>query len=113
MDADSIRDLFSAFGPVAIRRMFGGMGIYAGETMFALVADGVIYFKTAEANKADFENEGLEPFSFDARGKRTVTSYRRMPDRLYDDPEELALWANRALAAAREKKAAKPKRKKR
>jgi DNA transformation protein len=27
-------------------------------------------------------------------------SYRRMPDRLYDDPDELALWARDALAAA-------------
>jgi DNA transformation protein len=93
--------------------MFGGFGIYADETMFALVADGVIYLKTTEANKADFEKEGLEPFSFEARGKRMVTSYRRMPDRLYDDPDELAVWAKHALKAAREKKAGKPKRKKR
>jgi DNA transformation protein len=28
-------------------------------------------------------------------------SYRRMPDRLYDDPDELAAWAGAALAAAR------------
>jgi DNA transformation protein len=28
-------------------------------------------------------------------------SYRRMPDRLYDDPDELAAWARDALAAAR------------
>jgi DNA transformation protein len=27
-------------------------------------------------------------------------SYRRMPDRLYDDPDELAFWAREALAAA-------------
>jgi DNA transformation protein len=27
-------------------------------------------------------------------------SYRRMPDRLYDDPDELAVWARAALAAA-------------
>jgi len=27
-------------------------------------------------------------------------SYRRMPDRLYDDPDELAIWARAALAAA-------------
>ena len=27
-------------------------------------------------------------------------SYRRMPDRLYDDPDELATWARAALAAA-------------
>jgi DNA transformation protein len=28
-------------------------------------------------------------------------SYWRMPERLYDDPDELATWAERALAVAR------------
>jgi DNA transformation protein len=30
-------------------------------------------------------------------------SYRKMPERLYDDPDELAQWAARALAAAQRK----------
>ena len=38
MDAESIRDLFQELGPVRVRRMFGGQGIYAGERMFALEA---------------------------------------------------------------------------
>ncbi|MGN6573247.1 MAG: hypothetical protein ACTHLO_17730 [Pseudolabrys sp.] len=33
-----------------------------------------------------------------------------MPDRLYDDPAELSEWARIALAVARARKAAKPKR---
>jgi DNA transformation protein len=39
-------------------------------------------------------------------------SYWRLPDRLYDDPEELAAWARRALAIARrrQKKPASRKR---
>ena len=40
MDADSIAELFHAFGPVLVKRMFGGYGVYCGEVMFALVADG-------------------------------------------------------------------------
>ena len=31
--------------------------------------------------------------------------YRQMPDRLYDDPDELAQWAARALAAAQRRNA--------
>ena len=83
--------------------MFGGACIYAGGTMFALVADGVIYLKAGEKNQQDFEAEGLAPFTYTAaNGKRAVMSYRRMPDRLYDDPDELAVWAKRALQAARD-----------
>ena len=36
-------------------------------------------------------------------------SYWRLPDRLYDDPDDLALWAKRAFALARQKAAVKPK----
>lgn len=101
MDPDYIRDLFSAFGPVAVRRMFGGAGIYADGTMFALIADGVIYLKAGEPNIVDFEREKLPAFTYTARnGKRAVMSYRRMPERLYDDPDELAHWARLALQAA-------------
>ena len=101
MAPDDIVELFSVFGPVTVRRMFGGAGIYADDTMFGLIADGVIYLKTGDSNAAMFEREQLAPFTFSKRtGERVVTSYRRMPDRLYDDPDELAVWARAALAAA-------------
>jgi len=82
--------------------------------MFALIADGAIYLKTGHDNVAMFEREQLAPFTFSKRtGERVVTSYRRMPDRLYDDPDELAVWARAALAAAlKPKSRAKPSMKK-
>ncbi|MGH6804920.1 MAG: TfoX/Sxy family protein [Methyloceanibacter sp.] len=102
MAPDDIRELFRVFGAVEVRRMFGGAGIYAEGTMFALVSDGVIYLKADQQNAPAFEREKLEPFVYATRaGRRAVMSYRRMPDRLYDDPDELAAWARAALAAAR------------
>ena len=101
MTADDIQELFSAFGVVAVRRMFGGAGIYADGTMFGLVAEGVIYLKADEHNAPAFERENLPPFTYATKdGKRGVMSYRRMPERLYDDADELATWARAALAAA-------------
>ena len=101
MTSDDIQELFSVFGVVAVRRMFGGAGIYADGTMFGLVADGVIYLKADERNATAFERENLPPFTYETKdGKRGVMSYRRMPERLYDDPDELATWARAALAAA-------------
>ncbi len=102
MAPDDIRELFRRFGAIQVRRMFGGAGIYAEGTMFGLVSDGVIYLKADEQNAPDFVREKLEPFTYVSKtGRRAVMSYRRMPDRLYDDPEELAAWAGAALAAAR------------
>ena len=109
MDADTIRDLFAEFGTVHIRRMFGGAGIYADDVMFGLVSDGLIYLK-ADANTVPaFERENCAPFQYTTKkGKRAVMSYWRLPDRLYDDPAELAQWAKQALGVARKNAAVKP-----
>ncbi len=107
MDPDHISELFAAFGRVDVRTMFGGAGIYADGVMFGLV------LKTDAHTAARFEREGCGPFTYDTkRGERVLKSYWRMPDRLYDEPEELADWANIALEAARRSavRAAKPRR---
>ena len=108
MDADYIRDLFSEFGTVHIRRMFGGAGIYAGDLMFGLVSDELIYLKADAGTVSAFERENCAPFQYTTKhGKRAVMSYWRLPDRLYDNPAELSQWARQALAVAR-KSARKP-----
>jgi DNA transformation protein and related proteins len=109
VDPEFIRDLFAPFGPVTVRRMFGGAGIYREGLMFALVFDGAIFLKVDEASIPDFEREGSRPFVYTrakSAGKigRASLSYWRLPERLYDDPEELAVWAERALAIAQRKK---------
>ncbi len=114
MDADFIRDLFAPFRPVTIRRMFSGAGIFADGLMFGLVVREVIYLKADDSTAADFEREGCAPFTY-TRGKKSgrpsehALPYWRLPERLYDDPEELAAWAAKAFAAA-ERKRFKPRR---
>ena len=109
MDADYIRDLFAELGTVHIRRMFGGAGIYAGDVMFGLVADKLIYLKADAGTVPAFEREKCLPFQYTTKkGKRAVMSYWRLPDRLYDDPVELAQWAKQAIAVARQSAVKKP-----
>ena len=101
MDAEAIRELFAEFGPVDVRRMFGGAGIFVDGRMIGLVSRDVIYLKADAETIPAFEREGLTPFSYATKsGEHKLTSYWRMPDRLYDDPEELARWAHAAHAAA-------------
>jgi DNA transformation protein and related proteins len=104
MDAETVNELFREFGPVSVRRMFGGQGIFVDGIMIALVARDVIYLKADAETIPAFEREGLAPFSYATRnGEHTLTSYWRMPDRLYDDTEELARWARAAHAVAQRK----------
>jgi DNA transformation protein len=93
-------DLFHYFGPINLRRMFGGEGLYAGDQIIALVIDDRLYLKTTDSNRADFLADGCEPFTYMRGKKRMATSYYAVPERLLDDPEEFAGWARKAQAAA-------------
>jgi DNA transformation protein and related proteins len=109
MDSEFVSDLFARFGPVSVRRMFGGAGIWSDGLMFAIEFDGVVYLRVDEASLAEFEREGSKPFVYPRAktpGKigRPSRSFWRLPERLYDDPDELAVWANRALGIAERKK---------
>jgi DNA transformation protein len=100
VDAEAIQDLFQELGPVRVRRMFGGQGIYAGERMFALEAGGELYLKTDDHSVARFEAAGSRPFTYEKDGRASVMSYWRMPDEALDDPSEAARWGRMALEAA-------------
>ena len=102
MDAERVRELFAAFGPVDVRRLFGGAGVFADGVMFALVASEAIFLRVDDESVADFEREGAAPFSYrTGEGRRVMKSYWQLPERLYDDEDELAQWARRAHDAAR------------
>ena len=101
MDRDFLIDLFADFGPVTIRPMFSGFGISADGTHFALALRGGLYLRADDQTIARFEVEGSKPFQYQTRARTvTVGSYWQLPERLYDDPEELTDWARAALAAA-------------
>jgi DNA transformation protein len=115
MNSDFIRDLFAQFRPVRVRRMFSGAGLYCDGVMFGLVVRGTIYLKADETSSAELAREGSGPFTYtrgkaSGRPRKHALPYWRLPDRLYDDPDELALWAERALAIAQRKKMAPRKR---
>jgi DNA transformation protein and related proteins len=101
MDRDFLIDLFADFGPVTIRRMFSGFGISADGINFALALRAGLYFRADETTIPQFEAEGSKPFQYQTRAKTvTVNSYWQLPARLFDDSEDLNVWARAALAAA-------------
>ncbi|MCA6121614.1 TfoX/Sxy family protein [Bradyrhizobium sp. WSM 1704] len=101
MDREFLTDLFADFGPVTLRRMFSGYGISADGANFALALRAGLYFRADEETIPQFEAEGSKPFQYQTRSKTVlVNSYWQLPARLFDDTEELAVWARSALAAA-------------
>ena len=101
-------DQMAGFGPVTIRAMFGGAGIYRDGLMFALVDDEVLYFKVDETSRAEFEAENLLPFVYSVKGgKKIDTSYFRAPERCLEDVDEMARWCRVAFGVALKANAAK------
>jgi DNA transformation protein and related proteins len=110
-DPHRLDDLFAAFGPISVRRFFGGEGVYAGELMIGMVFDDLIYLSTDAGTRPRYLAENCRPFTFMKAGERIVTHWYTIPDRLYDDPEELAAWARAALEVAQASPTAQRKRK--
>ena len=88
--------------------MFGGVGIYAHDAFFALIAGDTVYLKVDDTNRADFEARGLGPFRpFDEHGE--VMSYYALDESILEDLDELRRWSDKAIAIAKAKKGAKRK----
>ena len=115
---DFVEDLFSQMGQVSLRHFFGGAGVYLDGTMFAMIADDVIYLKVDAPLKADLVDAGSGPFLWTPKsgakaGQTLELGYWRLPETALDDPDEAAQWGRRALsvaeAAARLKPAKTPR----
>jgi DNA transformation protein len=97
-----LRDQLRGLGHITTRRMFSGAGIYCDGVIFALLLRDVLHFKVDDTNRGAYEAEGLQPFTYQSRGKAVrMEAYRRVPERLFDDPDEMLEWGRAALAAGR------------
>jgi DNA transformation protein len=111
--ADYLNDQLASFGPMTIRRMFGGAGLFRDGVMFGLIADETLYLKTGDANRADFEAAGMGPFTYTGKSKPVSMSYHEVPADVLEDPDLLSAWAGKAFAVAQAAKAAAPPKRKR
>lgn len=97
-----IADQFSRVGVVAIKRMFGGAGVYFDGRMFALLDNDELYLKANHNNRDALVKAGCKPFEPWPGHKM---AYYSVPGDVLEDRDELAKWAKGALAAAPKKKA--------
>lgn len=101
MDDDGIRDLFSGLGPVQIRRMFGGKGIYHNGLIMALVVQGDVLLKADAVSAPEFQAAGAKQWTYESRkGKVAAMPYWTIPDVAVDDQDEMTIWARKAYEAS-------------
>ena len=103
-------DQLGGLGPVTVRRMFGGAGIYHHSVMFGLVDDDVAYFKVADANRLDYVERGMKAFA--PTPGALSTTWFEVPGDVLESPPELAEWARRAFEAASSSRERSPRKRK-
>jgi DNA transformation protein and related proteins len=101
MDAEGLKELFEPYGPVTVKRMFSGHGIYADGWCFALSLRGEIYLRTDLESAAALAAAGSTPFVYQRGKKQITTNLWRLVASAYDDADELKRWSGLAFAAAR------------
>ena len=86
--------------PVTWRKMFGGIGVSAEGAFFALLAHDMLYFKTNDANRPDFEARGLKPFQPFGPGTKPM-GYYEVPADVLENVAKLTVWLAKAVAVAK------------
>jgi DNA transformation protein and related proteins len=102
--------LLAGMGNIRQRKMFGGVYIYCDDLFIATVHDDVLYFKANAVTAPDFVARGLRSFSYPREGAVATLQYYQAPPEVFNGAATMRLWAEKALQAARQDAAAKPKR---
>ncbi|MDZ4759852.1 MAG: TfoX/Sxy family protein [Alphaproteobacteria bacterium] len=107
--AEFVVDLLTGLGPVEVKCMFGGGGVYLDGVMFGLIDDDVLYVRTDDVLAAELKAEGSSPWVYATKkdpGGRATTNWS-MPVSAMDDPAQAVAIARRALDVAAGIRAAK------
>lgn len=82
------------------RAMFGGVGLYAGDDFFGIIAADALYFKVDDSNRGSYETAGMTAFKPYADRPMSM-SYWRVPVGVLEDADELTIWARAAIQVAK------------
>src|SRR5262249_14629598 len=95
-------------GAIETKRMFGGVGIYAGEVFFAIIDNDILYLQVDETNRKDFERAGSGPFRPYGDDRETM-GYYNVPVSILEDADELARWGRTSIAVAMARRKGAPR----
>jgi DNA transformation protein len=81
------------------KAMFGGVGLYAGEVFFGLLARDMLFLKVDDTNRSQYETAGMRAFQPYA-DKPMVMPYFQVPAAVLEDAGELVSWARQSVRVA-------------
>ena len=92
-----VLDQLSALPDVRSKAMFGAHGLYQDEHFFGILDEGRLFFKTDAQSQADYVARGMEPFTYESKGRTLTMSYHEVPPDVLENALKLVVWARRAI----------------
>jgi DNA transformation protein and related proteins len=97
-----VAEAMEPIGHVTSKRLFGGATLYCDSIAFAIVAFDALWFKADAGTDAAWDAIQAPRFTVEREGGKTQSmNYRRAPDDVYDDADEVLRWGALALEAGR------------
>ena len=84
---------------VRAHKMFGGVGLYADDVFFGIVAADTLYLRVDDTNRGQYEAAGMTAFKPFA-DKPMSMSYYQVPVDVLEDRDELVVWARASVRVA-------------
>ena len=88
----SVMEMLTPLEGISSKSMFGGYGIFAEGSMFALVSGSALFFKVDDSNRPRFDAVDSKPYG--------SMPYYRVPVEVLEDHAELLDWAQASIAVA-------------
>ncbi len=95
-----VTEQLSFLGSISNRSIFGAVGIFIDDRLLGIVADEVLYLHTGPSNCDDYLSRGCRQFKPYPNAYDLTTDHHQVPDEIVNEPEQLKVWAERALRAA-------------
>lgn len=99
--AEFIVDQLAAIRGIARGRFFGGIGLAAAGTQFAMIMGGTLYFVVDSSTRQKYESMGGKHFSYSTKKKTVaVKKYYSVPADVIEDQDQLIALAKESIRVA-------------
>ncbi len=99
MNDEDIREVFASLGPISIRRMFSGKGVYVQGVIVAIEHGDELRLKADTLTAAEFAAAGSIQWAYQGHRGEVMLPYWSIPPDAFDDPDLMARWTRLALDA--------------
>ena len=94
-----VLDQLQGIGEVETKRMFGGIALLIKGSAFAKIKHDKVWLKVNNSNIADFENLGMNQYTYGENNSRKLNFYETPVD-VIEDRDKLKEWVEKSIEIA-------------